>query len=413
MLLRNLLVLALSTIPAIVSAQRPLPPLRDGAVVAGPGHFRHDGELLVQGQVTLRKMTLDIHGPIRVASGATLTLEDVQLVVSDPVGQPNGTSGLRCEGPAHVIVRNSAMSPAGSAHPMWLLKGDLDVDGFDTTNSEFHLDQVKARLDQLKIFELEISHESQVTARRLNLVFLSTHSGENDHLRFADIPVDRDFTQTLALGSGARAEISDSRMQFFLLYVHGRTDAELAHMDRVQLAISPQCEGTLRLPRGRLGSATTPAVFPEPGSSNCPFHISLNDVNVDTWDIYASGNARLTFDDSQIDELVAGEHAAITVRKSDVYADWLAVSANAKVNIENSTVGALRLASQRPDLATSQIHVSGKGLASFSAVRFDCGIVASDDAVVSISHAVAPPKYFRHSGNSVIRVDGVSNSPAN
>jgi hypothetical protein len=413
MFLRNLLVLALSTVPAIVSAQKPLPPLRDGAVVAGPGHFRHDGELLVQGQVTLKKMTLDLHGPIRVAAGATLKMEDVQLVVSDPVGKPNGTSGLRCEGPAHIIVRNSAMFPAGSAHPMWLLKGDLDVDGFETTNSEFHLDKVKARLDKLKIFELEISHESQVTARRLDLVFLSTHTGENDHLRFADIPVDRDFTQTLALGSGARAEISESRMQFFLLYVHGGTDAELAHMDRVQLAISPQCDGTLRLPRGRLGSATTPAVFPEPGSSNCPFHISLNDVNVDTWDIYASGNARLTFDDSQIDELVAGDHAEITVRKSNIYADWLAVSANAKVNIENSTVGALRLANQRRDLATSQIRVSGKGVASFSTVQFDCGIVASDDAIVSISHAVAPPKYLRHSGNSVIRVDGVSNSPAN
>src|SRR5205085_6853168 len=116
----------------------------------------------------------------------------------------------------------------------------------------------------LKIFELEISHQSRVTAHRLELVFLSTHSSDEDHLRFENIPVDRVFTRTLDLGSGAHAELADARIQFFLLYVHGHTDAALTHMERVQLAISPDCNGTMRLPRGRQGSAAQPAVFPDP-----------------------------------------------------------------------------------------------------------------------------------------------------
>jgi hypothetical protein len=130
-------------------------------------------------------------------------------------------------------------------------------------------------------------------------------------------------------------------------------------------------------------------------------------VNVDTWDVYAAGHAKLTLEDSQIDELVASDHAAIEVRHSDVYADWLVAAGDASIKIENSTVGALRLASQRPDLATSQIRVTGRGRATFSEVRFDCGIVAENDATVSISHAVARPKYMRHTGNSVINMDGV------
>jgi hypothetical protein len=397
--------LALSVVPAIVLAQKPLPPLHDGQVFAGPGEFRHDGELFVQGKVTLNNMTLDLHGPIRIAADATLELNDVNLMVSDPDGAPNGTSGLKCDGPAHVIVRRSTMTPVDSAHPMWLLQGDLDVDGFTALNSEFHLKRVQAQLSQLKTFELEISDGSQVAASRLDLVFLSTHSGEGDHLHFADIPVDRAFTQTLDLGSGAHAELTDSRMQFFLLYIHGHTEASLDHMDRVQLALFPDCDGTLRLPRGRLGSAAAPAVFPDAKSSNCPFHISLDDVNVDTWDIYAAGHARLTVEDSQIDELIAGEHATIAVRNSTVYADWLAVSGDASMTIGNSIVGALRLAKQRPDLATSQIRVSGRGRAIFSGIRFDCGIVAADDAYVAISHAVTHPKYARHSGNAVIRMN--------
>ncbi|MGB7189336.1 MAG: hypothetical protein WBD10_04315, partial [Acidobacteriaceae bacterium] len=263
----------MTLLPAIAAAERPLPPLHDGAVLTGPGEFRHDGELFVQGKVTLKDMTLDLHGPIRVAAGATFELDDVHLVISDPDGAPNGTSGLHCDGPAHIIVRRSTMVPAGTAHPMWQLRGNLDVDGFTTSNSEFHLKRVRARLNRLKIFELEISDESQVTARGLDLVFLSTHSSDTDHLQFTDIPVDRAFTRKLKLGSGARAELVDSRIQIFLLYIHGHAEADLAHMDRVQLAIFPDCEGTLRLPRGRLGSAAKPAVFPDPNRSNCQFHI--------------------------------------------------------------------------------------------------------------------------------------------
>ena len=190
---------------------------------------------------------------------------------------------------------------------MWQLRGTLDVDGFTTSNSEFHLKQVHARLNRLKIFELEISDQSQVTARHLDLVFLSTHSSDADRLQFADIPVDRAFTRKLKLGSGARADLIDSRIQIFLLYLHGHAEADLAHMDRVQLAVFPGCDGTLRLPRGRLGSAAQPAVFPAPDRSNCQFHIRLNDVNVDTWDVYSSGHAKLTLENSEIDELTAGD----------------------------------------------------------------------------------------------------------
>jgi len=384
-------------------AQTALPSLHDGAVLSGPGEFQHQGELFVQGRVTLRNMTLHLHGPIRVATGAALAIENVHLLVSDPVGAPNGASGLRCEGPAHVIIRESTMAPVGSAHPMWLLKGEVDVNGFATTNSEFHLDHVQGQLNELKIFELEISRGSKVTAHGLNLVFLSTHSGEDDHLRFENIPVDRAFTRTLDLGSGANAQLTEARIQFFLLYVHGRSTADLAHMDRVQLALSPDCEGVLYLPRGRLGSASESAVFPEPHASNCPFRITLKDVNVDTWDVYAGGNSKLTLNNSQIDELIAHDHANLTVLKSDVYADWLGVNDDAVMTIENSTVGALRLAATRPDLATSQARVTGRGRATFRGVRFDCGVLAEDDAVVSITQSVQPPTYVKTSGHAVIQ----------
>ena len=384
-------------------AQTALPSLHDGAVLSGPGEFQHQGELFVQGRVTLRNMTLHLHGPIRVATGAALAIENVHLLVSDPVGAPNGASGLRCEGPAHVIIRESTMAPVGSAHPMWLLKGEVDVNGFATTNSEFHLDHVQGQLNELKIFELEISRGSKVSAHGLNLVFLSTHSGEDDHLRFENIPVDRAFTRTLDLGSGANAQLIEARIQFFLLYVHGRSTADLAHMDRVQLALFPDCEGMLHLPRGRLGSASESAVFPEPHASNCPFRITLKNVNVDTWDVYAGGNSKLTLNNSQIDELIAHDHANLTVLKSDVYADWLGVNDDAVMTIENSTVGALRLAATRPDLATSQVRVTGRGRATFRGVRFDCGVLAEDDAVVSITQSVQPPTYVKTSGHAVIQ----------
>lgn len=153
-----------------------------------------------------------------------------------------------------------------------------------------------------------------------------------------------------------------------------------------------------------MGSASVPVVFPDATRSDCPFHVALSDVNVDTWDVYAAGHAKLTLEDSQIDELVANDHADIDVRNSDIYADWLAIADSASINVENSVVGALRLASRRPDLATSQVRVSGHGRASFSRIRFDCGIVADDDATVSINHPVTGPRYMRHSGHSVIRI---------
>jgi hypothetical protein len=45
-------------------AQTALPSLHDGAVLSGPGEFQHQGELFVQGRVTLRNMTLRLHGSI-------------------------------------------------------------------------------------------------------------------------------------------------------------------------------------------------------------------------------------------------------------------------------------------------------------------------------------------------------------
>lgn len=405
---RILFLLATLSATSTMSAQKALPAVHDGAVLSGPGEFRHVGELFVSGRVTLRNMSLHLYGPIRVAAGATLELDNVNLLVSDPAGASNGASGLKCEGPAHVIVRHSTMAPVGSAHPMWLLRGTVDVDGFATTNSEFHLDHARARLDKLKIFELEISRQSEVTAHEPDLVFLSTHSSENEHLRFENVPVDRAFTQSLSLGSGARAQLTDARIHFFLLYLHGQSSADLAHMDRVQLALSPDCEGTLHLSKGRLGSSAKPAIFPAPNASNCPFRIVLNDVDIDTWDVYAAGHANLTLKDSQIDELVGSDHANIVVLNSNVYADWLGVNDDASITVEDSAVGALSLARERPDLATSQIRATGHSRASFKRVRFDCGVVASEDAVVSITQQRQPPKYTRISGHASIRTDSSS-----
>jgi hypothetical protein len=73
------------------------------------------------------------------------------------------------------------------------------------------------------------------------------------------------------------------------------------------------------------------------------------------------------------------------------------------MSIEDSTVGALSLAAERPDLATSQIRVSGHGHATFSRVRFDCGIVAQDDAIVDIVRPIKGPEYTRRSDRAVIR----------
>jgi hypothetical protein len=391
----------------VLAAQTTLPPLNDGVVVAGPGKYRHDGELRVQGKVTLRNLDIDLRGPIRVAAGSTFELDNVRLTISDPPGAQNGSSGLDCDGPAHIIVRNSTMGPAGSAHPMWRLQGQVEIDNFQTVNSEFHLNHVTASLRQFKIFELEISNASQVKADGLDLVFLSTHSSDDDRLQFADIPADTPFSKRLVMGSQASADLRNTRLQMFLLYVHGQAQAELSHMGRVQLAMFPKCKGTMRLPQGQVGSDQQPVTVPEPGASDCGFRFTLKNVNVDTWDVYASDSADLTFRNSRIDELNANDHAKIDVRDSVVYADWLGIAGNAQVTIENSTVGALSLAKDRPDLATSEIHLSGNSHSSFSGVRFDCGIVARDEAKAEISGATTAPQYVRQSGRAVVHMDGV------
>ena len=390
------------------AAQRRLPAVHDGSVVTGPGTYLQDGKLELQGRVTLQNLTLDLRGPITLAAGATLRLENVHLLVSDPPGTANGTSNLRCQGPAHVMIRNSSMEPRGGAHPIWVLEGELEVRNFQTRNSEFHLEHAQAHLQDLKIFELEISRGSQVTAHNLDLVFLSTHSGDDDRLEFSDIPAGKEFSRTLALGSGAKAELHKVRLQLFLLYVHGSARARLSRIGRAQLAIFPQCKGSLRLPHGQTGSAEAPVVFPRPGETDCPFQISLDKVNVDTWDVYASGHADLTFSQSVIDEMTANQDAKLTARNSELYADWLAATDHATLRIENSTVGALRLARLRPDLATSQVRLGGESQAYFSHVRFDCGIVAGDRSRIEIVDSVVPPRYVHSSGSAVVHMAGAS-----
>src|ERR1035438_5517322 len=149
--------------------------------------FRHDGPLLITGRVRLKGISLDLIEAITVASGADLELDDVKIKVSDPPASTNGAGGLRCEGPAKIKIHRSTMTSVGRAHPIWWLQGNVAVDDFQTTNSEFHLDHVRATLENFTIFELEISHASQVVGRHLHLVFLSTHTGNDDKLEFSDI----------------------------------------------------------------------------------------------------------------------------------------------------------------------------------------------------------------------------------
>src|SRR5262249_3043855 len=135
----------------------------------------------------------------------------------------NGASGLHCEGPAKITIRNSKMTQTGSAHPIWRLQGELTVDDFQTTNSEFHLDHVKAELSNFAIFELEISRSSDVRAKQLQLVFLSTHTSDDEKLEFSDIPAKKIFSRTMRMGSGAHAELNDVEAELFLVYVHGKS----------------------------------------------------------------------------------------------------------------------------------------------------------------------------------------------
>jgi hypothetical protein len=294
---------------------------------------------------------------------------------------------------------------------MWGLQGDLSVDGFDTTNSEFHLDHVRATLKDLRIFELEISHDSHVVADHLDLVFLSTHTGERDEISFSDIATGQSFSRKLNMGSGATAEFKDTRAQLFLLYVHGSSSVQLHHVGRTQLAFFPRCAGKLQLRHGHLGTKEAPFIVPEGGDSDCPFRFTLDDVDVDTWDVYAGGDANLMFHDSVIDELNANDRANLVIRDSELYADWMAVAQQAQVRIENSTVGALRLAQQRPDLATSQIRLSGQSHSVFSHVRFDCGIVAGDSATAELLDLVVPPKYVRTTGKAVVNEGNSTTKP--
>jgi hypothetical protein len=390
-------------LPAV--GQTNLPALKDGTVIDERAAFRHDGPLLIGGRVKLKGISLDLRGPITVASGADLELEDVNIKVSDPPGSPNGTSGLRCEGPAKITVHRSSMSGEGSAHPIWVLQGDLNVDGFQTSNSEFHLDHVQAALENFRIFELEISHSSHVVGRHLRLVFLSTHTGNDDQLEFSDIPSDQPFSRKLSMGSLASADLTDTVAQLFLLYVHGKSDVSLSRIGRAQLAIAPLCHGTLNLPHGLVGSAKMPAIIPQPGASDCPFRLRLSEVNADTWDVYAGGDADLTFTNTVIDELTADGHAKLTVRDSDIYADWLSLGGEAQLQVEHSRVGAQRLAALRPDLATTQVRANGHSHASFDHVSFDCGVVAAGDSTTLIRDSVTPPQYIRRSDRATVKTD--------
>ena len=407
MLTKIIGVLLLSCIAAS-GAEKPLPALVDGTLISGPGHFTHDGTLTVQGKVELRNLDLDVQGPIRVAAGSTLELDHVHLFISDPPETRNGLSGLDSDGPFTLIIRNSTMVPVGSAHPMWRLRGRVEVDNFQTKNSEFHLSHVDAKLNRMNIFELEISNGSHVEGNHLRLVFLSTHSDNDDRLEFSDIPADKPFSRKLSMGSQATADLRDAQAQLFLLYIHGGGQATLSRIGRAQLAFFPSCKGDMTLPQGRVGTERQPEIVPPPGGTDCPFRFTLKDVNVDTWDVYAGGDADLTFTRSRIDELNADERAKVTVRDSELYADWLAAAGNAQLTIEKSTVGSLRLAEQRPDLATSEVHLWGDSHARFSKVQFDCGIVAGDQARVELMQSTAPPKYIHRSGEAIVRNDAVA-----
>lgn len=340
-----------------------------------------------------------------MAADSDLELDDVHIKVSDPPASPNGTSNLRCAGPAKISIRNSTMTPEAGAHPIWWLKGDIAVNGFQTKNSEFHLDHAQATLENFAIFELEISRASHAVARHLELVFLSTHTGDDDKLEFSDIPADQSFSRKLQMGSLASADLTDTTVHFFLVYVHGSSDVRLNQIGRAQLAIMPACKGMLKLPHGVIGSTITPVTVPEPGASNCPFRLQLGEVNADTWDVYARGNADLTFANSVIDELTAEEQAKLAVRDSEVYADWLSLAGEAQLQVDHSTVGALRLAKERPDLATSEVRIGGHSHAVFDHVNFDCGVVGLGNSSTVIRDSVTSPKYIRQDDRATVKVE--------
>ena len=396
------LVLSLS-VPAL--AQKRLPPLVDGTVLNEKGAYRHDGPLRIEGKVKMSGIDLDLRGPVTVAGGTELELNEVKILVSDPPDSSNGASGLRCEGPATITIRHSTMAVTGSAHPIWWLRGKVVVDDFQTANSEFHLDHVQASFTDLSIFELEISRSSDVIGKHLRLIFLSTHTNEDEKVEFSDIPSDDPFSRKMRMGSLAKADLSDTSAKLFLIYVHGKSDVTLSRIGRAQLAMFPGCRGSMMLPHGMVGSPAAPLIVPNPKTSDCPFRFRLAQVNADTWDVYAGADANLTFTNSVIDELNADDHAEVSVRDSEVYADWMSLGGAAKLKIENSTVGAERLAAERPDLATSQVRLSGQAQAIFDRVKFDCGIVAAGNSNLVVTNSSTPPKYIRRAERATVRTD--------
>lgn len=207
------------------------------------------------------------------------------------------------------------------------------------------------------------------------------------------------------MGSLAEADLTDTSARLFLLYVHGKSQVKLNRIGRVQLAIFATCRGTLTLPRGMLGSAASPVTIPGANASDCPFRFRLMDVNTDTWDVYTGGNAELTFTNSVLDELTADGLAKVSVRDSDVYADWLSSAGDAKLNIKNSTVGAQRLAAQRADLATSQVRLGDHSEVIFDHVQFDCGIVAAGNSKLVIRDPVISPRYIRQREEATVETE--------
>ena len=118
-------------------------------------------------------------------------------------------------------------------------------------------------------------------------------------------------------------------------------------------------------------------------------------MDADTWDVYAGGDADLAFKNSVIDELTADGHARVSVRDSEIYADWLSWAGDARLDVEDSIVGARRLAAQRPDLATSQVRIGDRSQATFNRVKFDCGIVAAGNSTLVIRDPLISPTYIR------------------
>ncbi|HET8824184.1 MAG TPA: hypothetical protein VFM77_03575, partial [Terriglobales bacterium] len=69
--------LSLMLAAPLAIAQSPLPALHDGTVLDEKAEFRQDGPLRIAGHLKLKGISLDLRGPITVAAGADLELDDV------------------------------------------------------------------------------------------------------------------------------------------------------------------------------------------------------------------------------------------------------------------------------------------------------------------------------------------------